>query len=397
MLQLILHAAHALGLALWLAAMAYLLLAIVCAARWRRNAPPIGPAPPLTLLKPLCGDEPGLEESLLTFCRQAYPGPLQIIFGVQSPDDAAIAVVRRLIAAFPAIDMSLVVDAEVHGPNGKVSNLANMASGARHGLIAVSDSDACAEPECLRRATPSFADPAVGAVTCPYAGVPAPGSGRIGRLGALQIDAWYLPAAIVAARLAPVDSCYGPLTIVRREVLDRAGGFRALASLLADDHALGQISVAQGFKVVMAEVVVGCLVQDRSLVELLRHELRWARTTRATTPLAYAASLVTWCWPAVAGLILPLDGIRGLAALACLVALRMVLAGVVQSRLPPRFRLALAVFAPWTLAWREALCFAVWLQGFLGARVSWRGRMFRVVAGGQLVEDLAAPAPGPTG
>ena len=50
-------------------------------------------APAVTILKPLHGDEPGLLDNLGSFCRQDYPGPIQVVFGVQDPDDGAVAVV----------------------------------------------------------------------------------------------------------------------------------------------------------------------------------------------------------------------------------------------------------------------------------------------------------------
>ena len=87
--------------------------------------------PGATLLKPLHGDEPLLEEALATFCAQDYPG-LQIIFGVQRSHDPAIRIVARLRARFPDLDMKLVIDPTRHGPNRKVDNLINMLPHARH-------------------------------------------------------------------------------------------------------------------------------------------------------------------------------------------------------------------------------------------------------------------------
>src|SRR6266478_2543998 len=39
--------------------------------------------PPVTILKPLCGDEPLLEEALASCCCQTYP-VFQIVFGVRT-------------------------------------------------------------------------------------------------------------------------------------------------------------------------------------------------------------------------------------------------------------------------------------------------------------------------
>src|SRR5271167_4359899 len=65
--------------------------------------------PAVTILKPLCGDEPLLEEALVSCFRQVYP-EFQIVFGIQNPKDPALAVVRRLCKRFPERDVAVVVD-----------------------------------------------------------------------------------------------------------------------------------------------------------------------------------------------------------------------------------------------------------------------------------------------
>ena len=80
------------------------------------------PACGLDLLKPLRGIEPRLYENLVTFCERAHPR-FQLLFGVSSPVDPAIGVVRRLQAAYPQCGIELVIDSRVHGSNLKVSNL----------------------------------------------------------------------------------------------------------------------------------------------------------------------------------------------------------------------------------------------------------------------------------
>src|SRR5271168_5311304 len=83
---------------------------------------PVPGQPSVTVLKPLHGNEPMLEDALHSLCQQPYR-PLQIVFGVQDPNDSAIPVVRRMQQRFPAVDIVLVVDPTLHGRNRKVSNL----------------------------------------------------------------------------------------------------------------------------------------------------------------------------------------------------------------------------------------------------------------------------------
>ena len=89
--------------------------------------------PPVTMLKPLCGAEPGLYENLRSFCLQDYP-QYQIVFGVQDATDPALAVVKRLRREFPALPMDIVVSGQQHGSNRKISSLINMLPHAKHDL-----------------------------------------------------------------------------------------------------------------------------------------------------------------------------------------------------------------------------------------------------------------------
>ena len=107
----------------------YLVVAAITVGRFARGGLRTGPVttPDVTILKPLHGSEPGLLENLASFCSQDYAGRIQIICGVQDPNDAAVAVVERLRSGEAARDFDLVIEPKVHGLNRKVSNLVNMA------------------------------------------------------------------------------------------------------------------------------------------------------------------------------------------------------------------------------------------------------------------------------
>ena len=126
---------------------------------------------PVTVLKPLHGDEPLLEEALTSVCRQVYPA-LQVVFGVQDAADTALPVVRRLQARFPDCDIAVVVDPRGHGPNRKVANLINMLPAAKHDVLVIADADMHVAPDWLHRLVAALEEPGVGLVTTVYTGVP---------------------------------------------------------------------------------------------------------------------------------------------------------------------------------------------------------------------------------
>ena len=128
---------------------------------------------PVTILKPLHGDEPLLEQALSTVCAQDYP-TWQVVFGVQDPADTALPVIRRLQARYPDCDIAVVVDPTPHGPNRKVANLINMLPAAKHDVLVIADSDVHAAPDWLQRLVAALNLQGVGLATTVYTGLPPP-------------------------------------------------------------------------------------------------------------------------------------------------------------------------------------------------------------------------------
>ena len=331
--------------------------------------------PPVTVLKPLHGDEPLLEEALASFCGQDYPA-LQIVFGLQDPADPALPVLRRLQARFPRLDMSVVVDPTLHGSNRKVGNLVNMYPAARHNVLVVSDSDIHVAPDYLRRVVATLAQPGAGMVTTVYAGLPAR-AGLAGRLGATQINHAFLPGALMARALGRQD-CMGATMALTRETLDRVGGFAALANNVADDAMLGQLVRANGQRVALAPTLPATTVPESALPSLFSHELRWARTIRSMEPVGFALSVVQFplFW-AVLCLLLSGCAVWSWEVLAASWAVRAVSAAGIDRAL--RLRPTAPV---WSLPVRDMLSVAVLVASFQSKRVAWRGHV--QVVGGRL-------------
>jgi ceramide glucosyltransferase len=380
-----------------LGAVAFLLLAIWCVLGFRgatRRDNAVLPA--VTLLKPLCGEEPQLAEALRSFCAQDYPAPLQIVFGLRSAADPAAAVVAALRTEFPDRDIALVIDATVRGPNLKVSNLVSMVRAAKHDVFVVSDSDVLITPDCLRRVASSLDDPEVGAATCLFRGTPVRADSAVAQLGSLFIDAWIAPAIVMDAVLFGSHACYGPLTAIRREIVEAAGGFSALVSVLADDTELGNITATQGKKVILADAAVDTLVSETRLRTLLSRELRWARISRSERPASYLASVFTHGFP-LALLLFALGPtyVSGLI-LGTVAALRALLLWSVQRRFGRAAGTANPT--PWTLMAREILTFGVWAAAFASRSILWRGRRLRILPGGHIaLDDVETGGPSPSG
>jgi ceramide glucosyltransferase len=332
-------------------------------------------APPVTVLKPLCGAEPTTYECLRSFCEQDY-SRFQIVFGVSDSHDPAIAVVRRLQREFPSRDLDIAIDGRQHGSSPKVSNLINMMALARHDYLVIADSDVRVTRGYLAKVVAPLLDPRVGIVTCSYRGWPRAGLWSL--LGCLFINEWFTPSVRVAAMAGSRSFAFGATIAIRRHVLASIGGFMAIANQLADDYRLGELTRRMGLRTVLSEVVVETCVDERNLGELLRHELRWLRTIRAVQPVGHALSFITFGVPVAAlGSLLAAGALPALTMLGITAAARLMLHSTVRK---PGSALSHLLILPL----RDMLSFALWGWSFATSRVRWRDEHFQVTSDGSV-------------
>jgi ceramide glucosyltransferase len=355
----------------------YALMAALVAGRFMRPANPGHRADaPVTILKPLYLGEPGLQENLESFFDQDFNAPVQIVFGVHDEADPAIAIVRALQEKYPGADTCIVADSALYGANAKVSNLINMIPAARHDILVLSDSDIRVPRNWLHEVAGALSRPEVGVVTCLYKGE-AGAKGLWPRLAAMGTSYDFLPNVITGVSLGLAEPCMGSTVALRRDVLDRIGGFAAFADYLADDYEMGRAVRRLGLRLAIPALGVSHSTTEASLAELLQHELRWTRTIRRINPAGHIGSIITFALP--------------LALMAAILldfrpASLFVLAIALGGRLFLKYRMD-RIFATWAgpfwlLPARDLLSFAVFVASLWGETVHWRGVRLSVEPGG---------------
>ena len=365
---------------------AYYVVATLSVLRFLREPAAVAaPRPAASVLKPLCGEDPGLYENLLSAADQAYPA-FEIVCGVQDARDPAIPVVERLKRDRPQVPIALAVDPRAHGSNLKVGNLLNMLPMASHEVLVMVDSDMRVPADFLASVTGALADPAVGLVTSLYRGRPA--DRRLwSMLAAAHINYGFMPQAVVGERVRPGEGCFGASIAIARSTLAAIGGLEAFAETLGEDNAMGAAVRRLGKRVAVSPLLIDDWLSEPSLGALWRHELRWALTIRGIAPWGYLGTAITHPL-SFALLAFPAGGFGILPFIGLAVAL---LARFAMVRAVDR-ALGLPAMPLWLVPVRDLLSFGVFVASFSTRTVAWRNRRFRVDRRGQLTLDGDRPA-----
>jgi ceramide glucosyltransferase len=374
---------QALAVLLTLAGMAYGVIALWAAKDFDRatrapatlaDTPPL----PVTILKPVRGVDPRMYPGLLSHCRQTYAGAYELIFGVSSLGDPAVAEIARLRVENPGIAIRVIECPERLGSNGKVSNLAQMLPHARYEHVVVNDSDILVSPQYLTHVMAAFADPDTGLVTVPYRGRAE--SGIWSKIEALGISTDFLPGVLTARRLEHgIRFGLGSTLATTKTALEGIGGFAALVNQLADDYELGARLSAAGYRVALVREIVDTTVPAYTLRGLCEHQLRWARSTRDSRRAGYLGLGVTYVLPWALLAVVASGGALwsiSLLSLALLVRVSVALSvgvGILRDEQVLRDL--------WLLPLRDAFGLFFWAWSYASDEVVWRGERFRLKRG----------------
>jgi ceramide glucosyltransferase len=343
-----------------------------------------GFTPPLTLLKPLHGADPGLESYLETFFTQDYPA-YEILFCARTANDVGLETARRVAARHPEIPVQFLwTDGKPDSINAKVASMELMEAHAAHEILVISDSDVRVAADYLRSVALPFADPNVGGMCCLYRGVAVEG-GLWARLEAVGMSV-EMSAGVLAARLMEgMQFTLGPTMAFRRETIRRMGGFKVTADYCSDDFILGNETYKLGQTVVLSHHSIDHMVLHSGLMGSLKHQVRWMKSTRCSRPKGHFGTALTFSMPfgllalaACAWLGKPMWGL-GLFAFA--IATRLALSiGVGRLVVHDTSWFGLLVLYPI----RDLMGFCFWAASYTGRRILWRGRVFELLPGGKM-------------
>jgi ceramide glucosyltransferase len=343
---------------------------------------------PVSVLKPVKGLDPDFRENIESFCRQDYP-EYEVLLGFTDEDDEAIKVALEIADSIPDGKVRIVVGNERIGVNIKVSNLQGLLNEAKYPLLAISDSDMRVGVDYLNTIVREYQSSGnVGLVTSLYKISNPASSGAA--LESLTIAVDFIPSVLVARQLEGITFGLGASMLLSKEAIESIGGLKAIADYLADDYQIGNRLWKKGRKIILSNYVVEDVAGDMAVSEYFVHQLRWARTYRASRPWGFFGYGITHVFP-LSLLLITTGGptVFSLSVMSAALLLRLALAWAAY-----RYVIHSGRWLGWLylLPLKDVSAFAIWAWGFAGRKVLWRGTSYLIEKGG-LIKQAAARRP----
>jgi ceramide glucosyltransferase len=340
--------------------------------------------PPVSVLKPVHGDEPDLEQNLSSFFQQDYP-EYEILFCARHSDDLGLAAARRVAARFPKVNARILTCGEPPWPNARTFSLEIMRRDAHYPILVTSDSDVRVGPDYLASVVAPLADPKVGMVTCLYRGVTR--HGLWAQLEAMGMSIEMTSGVLVAEMLEGMQFALGPSMVMRQSTVEKIGGFEEVAQYYADDFVLGNWTATKAGEIVaLSTYIVEHHILNAAFKKSIAHQQGWATSTRFSRPMGHFGEVLTYAVPfGLLGLaVLGAAGhfALGVALLAFTILDRMMLCRLVACSVVHD---CAAAHKAWLYPLRDFMGFCFWVRSYFGSRkLRYRGDPYELLPEGRL-------------
>ncbi len=250
--------------------------------------------PPVSVLKPVHGNESRLKENIESFFRQDYPA-YEILFAADESDDAALPVIREICGRYSHIPSRILITGQPPWPSVLTYCFHRLTEIAAHDILVTSDSDVEVGPEYLREVVPPLLDPQVGAVTCASRGKSA--GGLWSAFNGIGMSVEFVAGVLIANLLEGMKFGLGPTVAHTKGSIARIGGYAAIGEYLSTDFVVGNFIYKAGFRVVLSSYVVDHVSPPMTFRQMWERQLRWAMGTRYSRPKGHLGTGLTFAVP----------------------------------------------------------------------------------------------------
>lgn len=311
-----------------------------------------------TIICPLCETDELLAITLDSFFRldcQDY----EVIFVADTKATAAVAIARMVAARYPQMASRIIVNSAVVCRNPKLSNI-HKAWAIAGEWIMMADCNVLLPSDAIQRLADRWQDDTGMVCSPPLGSQPEnfPAEVECAFLNTFEAK-WQLLADRLGHGFAQ-----GKVMFCRKAQIDALGGILVLDNEACEDAAASKLMRRTGLRIRLPVKLFEQPLGRRSLRQVWRRQLRWAKLRRASFPLLYSMEIVITPLPLSIGLLITHN-------LWSLVALSGCYGG----------ECLLALSRGWYISWRTPLALlvrdlmmvGVWLSGWFGQTIQWSG------------------------
>jgi len=332
-------------------------------------------APAISVVRPVCGLDNYVEATLRSTFHLDYPD-YEVIFCAATTKDPVVPLVRSLMAEHPRVTARLLIGDERISANPKLNNCFKGWRAAAHDWIVLADSNLFMPRDYLARLVTCWR-PDTGVVSAPPVG-----GHPVGFWAALEcafLNTFQVRWQYVADSLG-LGFAQGKTLFYRRDMIEAAGGLRALGAEAAEDAATTKIVRAAGLRVRLVDAPFEQPLGHRGRKDVWDRQVRWARLRRASFGAYFMLEIGAGAALPIAALVFVAAGTDApIAAVSATVAAlwygaEMLLAAAAGWHLP--------LLYPVHAALRDLLLPVLWIKGFSASGFVWRGNQMSAAESG---------------
>lgn len=336
-----------------------------------------GELPRVSIMKPIGKAYDGMEEDISSFFELSYPD-YEIVFGLDRCGDECLPVIERLKARYPGVRTVIVRKETSPRLNPKIEVLSLLEPCCNGSLFWVSDVNVRVPPDTLSRLVEECAAHDSKLVYSPIRGT---GSRTIASAMENSFMNFFISGAVVASsRMTSRHLVIGKSMLIERAALEEFGGFSYFGRYLAEDYMMGLEFEKRGFHVSTNDVWITNYVSSATVRSFLSRMRRWSSMRARISPVCYVLEM--FAYPvAIAALLAPWLGVRGLLIFAAVAAYKTILEYVVLFSINTEDRKkawVIAGYPAFTVARDMAVFVFCYLGGVVMRRVKWNDRSIRI-------------------
>jgi ceramide glucosyltransferase len=245
--------------------------------------------PPVSILKPLKGLDDNLFDNLESFCHLDYPN-YEIIFALQSWNDPAYKVAKKVRDKYPAIDITIHVENINPGLNPKVNNLIPACRVSKYPYVLISDSNVMVDKTYLTKIMREIKDPSVGLVCNLIRGMGGYSVGAV--LENLHMNSFVMGSVCFLDRFLKLPCVIGKSMLMRKSDLEAIGGLAAFKDVLAEDFLIGKRMNEMGRRVVVSGHFINNVNNYWGIKKFINRHTRWGKLRWQIGGARYISELI---------------------------------------------------------------------------------------------------------